>query len=468
MKIRLCFITVVATFLFLILSSSEAALQTIEATGSYTLLHNSEGSFADAEEFARMEAQRSAAEQAAVYIESYSGAEDFVLTKDEITALTAHIMQIEKEGVSKKILDSGDIKFTVKIRATIDPEASDLEAILQNRAQFQKILQNYHELQLRYEEQKRLNEKLKTEIAENQNIGKKDAVEFQQQKKENQTQFQVTSVLKKALAFESSGNVDEALRCFREVLQLNPHESVAYIGIGNAYITKKQYNEAIEILEQGVELFPQNVRIFTRLALAYAYSKEYDKAITNVNHAIEIDDRKGTENFNPSEHSDVAAAYEALGDIYYLMVKNQEALEAYKHALSLAPTNNAKLYVRIGLTYDKMGEYQQAVNEMEHGLAVDPKFFEYSSNNYLWLGKCYLYMENSPKALEYLTKEIQLNLPGTALDLAYYLRSATYAMLNQRNNALDDLEKAVVLRESLHNISDEDIAGVLLILVEEK
>ncbi len=463
--------TTVLFLLFFSLALAEAEPQTIETSESYVFSQNTEASFAEAEEFARMQAQRRVAEQAGVYIESYSKTQNATLTKDEVTALAAHIMQIESESVSKKILDNGDISFTVTIRASVDPEVSDLGAVLKDHVQFHKILRGYREIQNRYEEQKKLNEKLKRQVIENESIGKEEETRLQRNKKEAQIPFQINSALKKAEAFLGAGDFDGALSEYQKVFRLNPNESLAYIGLGKVLIAKNQFKQAKDILEQGTERFPESIHMFTQLGLVYFLLKDYDKAVETVKYAISIDKheknaffnsvRDGMESSNPRDGAGVYEAYKMLGDIYYDMGKTQIALEVYKQALSLSPINTAEIYVRIGLTYDRLGEKQQALTTMQHGLAVEPAYFELTPNTYLDLGRICLDTKNWPMAVEYLTREIQLNLPSVMLDRAYYFRAIAYTMLGQREKALDDAEKAMELERSLHNLKFEDIVFIV-------
>ena len=84
----------IALILLLFSSVSLAAIQTIEADGSYQM--GEKDSIVSAKEGAKNDALRHAAEQAGVYIRAYSKSKDYHLTDDEIEVVSAQVMKGKK------------------------------------------------------------------------------------------------------------------------------------------------------------------------------------------------------------------------------------------------------------------------------------------------------------------------------------------------------------------------------------
>jgi Tfp pilus assembly protein PilF len=63
---------------------------------------------------------------------------------------------------------------------------------------------------------------------------------------------------------------DGALKLFREVLQVSPDSTNAYLGIGRCYINMEMYADALTYLNQALSLEPQNATTHKMLAEAYS------------------------------------------------------------------------------------------------------------------------------------------------------------------------------------------------------
>ncbi len=120
--------------------------------------------------------------------------------------------------------------------------------------------------------------------------------------------------LKKGEAFLSQGNLDEAEKCFRSMLQRDPRHPSAYGGLGLVTYYRKDYKEAEKFLR-----------------LAVQYDPEY------------------------------AAAWNNLGGVFIARQKYSEAKEALDRALSLKPDLEDALNQRFWLeekVYNPTGDYR--------------------------------------------------------------------------------------------------------------
>src|SRR6056297_2251551 len=76
--------------------------------------------------------------------------------------------------------------------------------------------------------------------------------------------------------------------------------------------------------------------------------KEYDNALENINKAIDKDEK-------------FIEAFIIKGQIFEGMDEYQQAVNSYKQAIKIDPEYYPNVFYSIGLLYQKMGQYQDAI-----------------------------------------------------------------------------------------------------------
>lgn len=161
------FMAVVCAGLICLCSNVEvyAEKRTIEATGTYSVGDGAEENFAKAQARAKEDAMRSAAEQAGVYVESYSKTENMRLTQDEVRTIAAQVLQIEKCEIKAQIgKDGKSVIYTCFLRALVDTDKIDLVAVMEKRKtdeENERLKQTVDSLQQEINALKREQEELK-------------------------------------------------------------------------------------------------------------------------------------------------------------------------------------------------------------------------------------------------------------------------------------------------------------------
>ncbi len=88
---------------------------------------------------------------------------------------------------------------------------------------------------------------------------------------------------------EAIGKYDKAIDKYREVLELAPNKSLAYLGSGLALHELKKYKEAIERYRKAVEINADSTLAYIAWGLALRELERYDEAIEKYKKAIELD-----------------------------------------------------------------------------------------------------------------------------------------------------------------------------------
>ncbi|MGI6097889.1 MAG: tetratricopeptide repeat protein [Dethiobacteria bacterium] len=165
---------------------------------------------------------------------------------------------------------------------------------------------------------------------------------------------------RRGLGFWDLAMLEEAIREFRKVTELEPNFLFAHLCLGLAYSQKGDYDQAMKEL---------------RLVLALSQS-EMIKALV----------------------------YNTLGNIYAEQKKYNQALEEYHLALE-NDENLAEVYFNIGAVYFNQKDYCQALEPFEKALSLNPQDWEV----YFYLGKAYEYLGEEERALKHMLKAYSLN-----------------------------------------------------------
>lgn len=220
-------------------------------------------------------AEQKAAEQAGVYVKSYTKVKNLTLESDVVEVIANHTMKIEV--LEKKKTGIGDldaIKFYVKIKATMSQE--DIDANLKKVMQDQSIVVEYNRLKADFEKQNMEMEKLKKQLelatgGDKQKIAK---IISEEEKK-----YKATLWIERA---QQLWEPVEKLKAYEKALELNPDLPQAYFGIAKALeekswekpTTDEEKEKKLESLRKATENLNRAIALDENYAEAYALRAE--------------------------------------------------------------------------------------------------------------------------------------------------------------------------------------------------
>ena len=286
-----------------------------------------------------------------------------------------------------------------------------------------------------------------------------------------------------ALDLHKQNKFDDAIACYKEILKVKSDNPEIYVNLAIAYNQKKDLANAIATLQAAKVKFPNNKQVLDNLkafsqdvalakldeASSYYNSNDYQKALVSY------------QSIQPQTFDSLvgmAAAYKGLNN-------DALAIESYKKALAISPTNSdiayyigalyyekedlaqSKIYLKKALALDKnnakanelyqtvveqanikivdgaitlydKGEYVPAMKIFTQVLLEDPK------NSYALYYRGLIYDVDKKYALAIVDykKAIQYN---SELSIVYYLMGLDYDNLTQSKNALINYKKYVSL-----------------------
>lgn len=169
----------------------------------------------------------------------------------------------------------------------------------------------------------------------------------------------------KAVRLVDAGNAlydqrkyDEAEKSYKQAIEFDPTNSMAYYGMGKIYGQKKDFAVAEKSYKKAIEINPKNSMAYNGLGFLYAtFKKDYTEAVRLWNHALELD-------------PDNAGAIYNLGYLHYIRYEYAEAEPLIRKAMELNPKNS--FYVNgLGCVYEGKEKFAEAEKWFRKAIELD-------------------------------------------------------------------------------------------------
>ena len=314
------------------------------------------------------EVKRLLLEELGTYLENIPEVQDFKLTKDQITTLTAGI--IKTELVEEK-WDGRTYLMKSKIAADSDKVIKSIDVLRQDLAKTKEL----EEVRKKSEDLLKENERLRKELAAKGKKRKELRTAYDQTIKE----LRAVEWIEKAYADYHAGNKNGAIAEFSKAIELNPKYAEAYNGRGTVYNQLGKYDQAIDDFDKAMEINPKYAEAYNNRRCSYsaleinpelapcyynrgiAYGKRgnYNQAIKDYSRAIELDPK-------------FAAAYTNRGIAYYNLRNYNQAIMDYSRAIEINQKNAIPYYNR-GIVYGELGNYNQSIKDFNRAIMLNPK-----------------------------------------------------------------------------------------------
>jgi tetratricopeptide (TPR) repeat protein len=163
-----------------------------------------------------------------------------------------------------------------------------------------------------------------------------------------------------ATVYSQRGQLDEAIREYREALRLNPYYALGHYNLGNALLQKGQVDEAIQHYQESIRLQPMNVDTYNNLGLALCKQGQVDEAIRQFQQAIRLKPDDADVHYN------LGAALARRGQL-------DEAIRHYQEALRRQP-DRAEAHNNLGAAFYQQGRTGEAIRHFQEALRLQPDY----------------------------------------------------------------------------------------------
>ncbi|MCH8822095.1 MAG: tetratricopeptide repeat protein [Planctomycetes bacterium] len=239
-----------------------------------------------------------------------------------------------------------------------------------------------------------------------------------------QVQQRQQQELADAQAVSDAGDLDTALGMFRDILAENPTLTLAYVGIGDVYIKKKDYKSAEPVFARAARLEPRNFSAQFGHGIALKMLKRFVEAVQAFYRALTIEPADFEANMlmattrlemgepqgallfaEKAVEIDPASgpARVSLGAAYELTGRNADAIIQYESAIELMDAT-APLLLNYINVLAKEKRYTDAKNTAEFLIRIEP-----SANAYERLGWAHFRLSEFDKSINAYRQAVKLD-----------------------------------------------------------
>ncbi|HEV8129952.1 MAG TPA: tetratricopeptide repeat protein [Acidobacteriota bacterium] len=218
---------------------------------------------------------------------------------------------------------------------------------------------------------------------------------------------------------------DQALKAYSEAAEARTNSDDALIGQGIVHLLRRNAETGIEVAQKVLARSPSNSRAHHLLAKLYMLAGRFKEAVNELEDVVSK---------NPS---DLGAAYTLA--LVYLEDKRLEPAQKILNGLLNTLGDSPELRILIGRAYKEMRFLDQAIDEFQKAIALNPKV----RRARFYLGQAYLIREGTakiPTAIELFKQELAIN-PNDFH--THFLLGVAYRETRDFVRAAETLEQAV-------------------------
>ncbi len=157
-----------------------------------------------------------------------------------------------------------------------------------------------------------------------------------------------------------------------------------------ALINKRHFNDAKKIFSEILKNEPNNFAAYNNLGNIYFILGNLDSALQNYDNAIKL-------------KKDFADAYNNKGNVLIKLNKKKDAIESYQKAIQFNKAH-FQAYYNLGAALKEQKKYELAVENYKKAKKIKPDYLEV----YIGLGNLYLEIKNNNLALECFEDAIKI------------------------------------------------------------
>ena len=166
---------------------------------------------------------------------------------------------------------------------------------------------------------------------------------------------------KEALQFGSLNQKSKMLKALNEAIELNPKEASYHFYLGRAYYVDGNTEKAESEFLQSIQLNSLFKDAYQQLGQLYMQRKDWKNAIQYFNKDLQL---SGTR--NPQQ------IYNWLALCHYFLGKYDQAEIEWNKALNIK--ENAAIHLNLGLAYRHRSKFELAKGSMEKAIQIKPRF----------------------------------------------------------------------------------------------
>ena len=177
---------------------------------------------------------------------------------------------------------------------------------------------------------------------------------------------------------------------------------MAYLGMGNAYLQDKNYEQAIESYNKALGADPNNESAYYYMTIAYIQSDNLTKALEAADNAISKD-KTGPKKTAKKTQKLITNVLLKQGQTFYKAKNWDEAVVKFEESFKYSPEDPAVSYL-IAMAYFNNQKFNEAIASAEKTIEWEKGGDAANAKTYYLLGQIYQKMNDKEKACDAFKK----------------------------------------------------------------
>jgi len=244
---------------------------------------------------------------------------------------------------------------------------------------------------------------------------------------------------------QNMNHIDEAIKQYEDCITINPDYPNTYANCAHLYYLAGNPEKSVTYFHKALENLDSH-ELRMQYAQALAASGDYENALQQLKYVYENNTENNkalfliaqcyyeTRNYNESEKyylmflevdTKNIKAINNLGRLYDETGRHEKAIKKYIEAIEI-DGSIATIYLNLGKVYIKTRNIPEAKKAFLCSIKLDPQHPE----SYFNLGKLYGEINDTDKAKEYLTKALDMDIPGHMEKAGEFILAVKYFLSN--------------------------------------
>lgn len=268
----------------------------------------------------------------------------------------------------------------------------------------------------------------------------------------------------KAVSLSNLGKHEEALRCFKNLLKANPHDSVISSQVGLEFRALNDLDNALEYFRRAIKANPTDKFAMGYLGDALREKGYIEEAITAHKNAVQLDPTCYLSHINLGGdflavnkwveaglcfreslrlRTDNPAAHALLASVLSHNNEIDDAIIEYKAALKLKP-DWAESHRNLGRLYNIQNKIENALSEYLEAVKHEP----IHAWSHIFLGILYTKLGKLDLAIQSCKTALEIN-PNS--DEAHLVLGIAYRDCRKMNLAINEFKEAICINPKSHS-----------------
>ena len=241
------------------------------------------------------------------------------------------------------------------------------------------------------------------------------------------TEITLSNKLNTATSLHRQGQLDQAKKNYKEILQLHPKNFDALHLLATVYAQQHKLTKAISFFDLALKINPNHASSLNNRGNALRELKHLKQALDSYNQAIAI-------------KPNYAEALNNRGAVLYDLKYFKQALNSYEQALNIKP-DYAESFNNRGNALLQLNQHELALTSYDQAIAIQPNYAEAHYNR----GNTLLTLNHPKQALESYTQALAIN-PNYAE--AFNNLGTALINLKHYEQALNCYKQALVINQN--------------------